>query len=259
LFDRRRYKADLVGIDPDSDLAVLKIQAENLIPATWGDSDSLEVGSMVWAVGSPYEFQQTITSGILSGKNRRGDAYHAKQTLLQTDAAVNPGNSGGPLVNVQGQVIGINTSIFGKTFQGISFAVPSSTARFVFDQLVDDNVVTRGYLGVFPAEVSERFAKEFRLPDLEGAVVDRVQPGSPAHLAGIRRGDVVRRWNGKPVRNFRQLFRFSEASEPGTQVRVDLWRPTDKGDLKLEESVTVTIQALPQIAPRRPSKFTREH
>ena len=258
LFDRRRYKAELVGIDPASDLAVLKIQADNLIPATWGDSDSIEVGSIVWAIGSPYEFQQTITSGILSGKNRRGDAYHAKQTLLQTDAAVNPGNSGGPLVDVQGRVIGINTSIFGKTFQGISFAVPSSTAQFVFDQLVDDNVVTRGYLGVFPSEVSERFAKEFRLPDLEGAVVDRVQQGSPAYQAGIRRGDVVRRWNGKPVRNFRQLFRFAEASEPGTQVKVDLWRPTDNHEFKTEVSVMVTMQALPQFEPRRPSEFIRE-
>jgi serine protease Do len=155
-------------------------------------------------------------------------------------------------------VIGINTSIFGKTFQGISFAVPSSTAQFVFDQLVDDNVVTRGYLGVFPSEVSERFAKEFRLPDLEGAVVDRVQQGSPAYQAGIRRGDVVRRWNGKPVRNFRQLFRFAEASEPGTQVKVDLWRPTDNHEFKTEVSVMVTMQALPQFEPRRPSEFIRE-
>ncbi|MCL4141463.1 UNVERIFIED_CONTAM: hypothetical protein GTU68_030065 [Idotea baltica] len=260
LFDRRRYKAKLVGIDSDSDLAVLKIQADNLIPATWGDSDAIEVGSMVWAIGSPYEFQQTITSGILSGKNRRGDAYHAKQTLtlLQTDAAVNPGNSGGPLVDVQGRVIGINTSIFGKTFQGISFAVPSSTAQFVFDQLVDDNVVTRGYLGVFPSEVSERFAKNFGLPDLEGAVVDQVQPGSPADLAGLRRHDIVRRWNGKPVRDFRQLFRFAEASMPGTQVKIDLWRPTGDKQSKTEESVTVTMQALPQFQQRPPSEFVRE-
>ena len=185
LYDRRRVTARLIGVDNESDLAVLKIEADNLIPAVWGDSDSIEVGSMVWAIGSPYEFTQTITSGILSGKNRRGDAFHKKQTLLQTDAAVNPGNSGGPLVDTQGKVIGINTSIFGKTFQGISFAVPSSTAEFVFEHLVANQKVSRGYLGLLPIEISVQDAARLGLPDLDGALVANVIQGSPADDAGL--------------------------------------------------------------------------
>ena len=260
LYDRRQVTAELVGVDNESDLAVLKIEADNLIPAVWGDSDSIEVGSMVWAIGSPYEFTQTITSGILSGKNRRGDINHKKQTLLQTDAAVNPGNSGGPLVDTQGKVIGINTSIFGKTFQGISFAVPSSTAEFVFEQLVANQKVSRGYIGLKPAEITEQIAAQLGLPDRDGALVLAVTPGSPAYDAGLQGGDILRRWEGVPIRNFRQVFRFAEGTPVGTEVTIDIWRGNDEGML-IEHSARVKIGVPPNRPltrpPTRPSKFER--
>lgn len=245
LHDRRRYPAVLVGTDTISDLALLKIDAPNLIPATWGESDDVNVGSIVWAIGSPYGFQQTVTSGILSGKDRPGDPDHQKQSLLQTDAAVNPGNSGGPLVDSQGHVIGINTSIFGETFQGISFAVPSATARFVYDELLRNGNVTRGYLGVYPAEVNYRDAVRMQLPDLDGAKLSDVVPGSPAYQAGIRPDDIIRSWNGMEVKEFKNLFRFAEMTKPRTRVKVSLFRNG-------EEHVTeVTVGQLPPTQPRR--------
>lgn len=254
LYDRRRVVASLVGVDNESDLAVLKIEADNLIPATWGDSDAIEVGSMVWAIGSPYEFSQTITSGILSGKNRRGDAYHTKQTLLQTDAAVNPGNSGGPLVDIQGKVIGINTSIFGKTFQGISFAVPSSTAEFVFEQLVSGQEVKRGYLGLSPGEISVQRARSLGLPDQQGAYVLQVSNGSPAHRAGIRRGDILLRWQGVLIEDYRQVYRFAEAAPVGSEVTLDIWRSDEQRMLP----ITVTIGQSSNPPLRTPSEFSRD-
>ncbi|MFT7629635.1 MAG: serine protease Do [Mariniblastus sp.] len=224
LNDRRRFTAKLIGIDAISDLALLKINAPNLIPATWGDSDKLEVGSIVWAIGSPYGFQQTVTSGIISGKDRPGDKRHKNQSLLQTDAAVNPGNSGGPLVDAQGQVIGINTSIYGETFQGISFAVPSSTAKFVFQELLDHGKVVRGYLGASPVEVDHRDALRMQLPDLDGAKLSWIEPNSPAENAGIRAGDIIRRWNGTEIKEFRDLYQLAGSTPPDTLVKVSLLR-----------------------------------
>ncbi len=224
LHDRRQYEASLVGSDRRSDLALLKIDAPNLIPAEWGDSDAAEVGSIVWAIGSPYGFQQTVTSGILSGKDRPGDGVNGKQNLLQTDAAVNPGNSGGPLVNSQGNVIGINTSIFGETFQGISFAVPSSTVSFVYKELKTSGRVTRGFLGVIPAEVDSRDAERFNLPDLNGAKLQEVNYDSPAYQAGIRVNDIIRRWNGIEIKEFNTLFRLAEMARPRETVDVTLIR-----------------------------------
>lgn len=245
LHDRRRYAADLIGMDSISDLALLKIDAPNLIPAKWGESDDVNVGSIVWAIGSPYGFQQTVTSGILSGKDRPGDPDHQKQSLLQTDAAVNPGNSGGPLVDSQGHVIGINTSIFGETFQGISFAVPSATAKFVYEELVKNGVVTRGYLGVYPAEVEFRDFARLQLPDLDGAKLAEVVPGSPAYQAGIRKNDIIRSWNGMEVKEFKNLFRFAEMTKPNTRVKVALLRNGE------ERQTEVTVGQLPMFAPRR--------
>lgn len=223
LHDRSRYDATLVGIDLVSDLAVLKIDAQNLVPASWGDSEQASVGSIVWAIGSPYRYDQTVTSGILSGKDRPGDKTR-KQNLLQTDAAVNPGNSGGPLVNADGNVIGINTSIYGESFQGISFAVPSATAQFVYRQLIDKGKVVRGYLGVRPREVSHRLAARMALPDLDGAMLDGVMSNSPADLAGIRGGDVIRSWNGKAIRRYNTLYQLAEMSQPNSKVEVVLIR-----------------------------------
>ena len=223
LHDRSQYKAKLVGVDLVSDLAVLKINANNLVPAVWGDSETAEVGSIVWAIGSPYRYEQTVTSGIISGKDRPGDKSR-KQNLLQTDAAVNPGNSGGPLVDASGNVIGINTSIYGETFQGISFAVPSSTAKFVYGQLLENGSVVRGYLGVKPEEVRYRMAATGYLPDLDGAVLTVVYKNSPADLAGFKEGDVIRKWNGQSVKQYNSLFQLAERSPPNSTVEVVLIR-----------------------------------
>ncbi len=238
--DRRHYTAKLIGADLVSDLALLKINAPGLIPADWGNSDEAEVGSIVWAVGSPYGFQQTVTSGILSGKDRPGDKRQFKQNLLQTDAAVNPGNSGGPLVDSQGRVIGINTSIFGETFQGISFAVPSKTAIFVYNELKEDGRVTRGYLGAVPDAVSFYDSQRFQLPDLNGAKLTSVRRGSPAYRAGIRRNDVIRSWNGTEIKEFRKLYRMAEMTEPYTTVKVTLYRDG------LEQQTQVTVGEFPE-------------
>ena len=239
LHDRSRYEAELVGIDLFSDLAVLKINANDLVPAKWGDSDEASVGSIVWAIGSPYRYEQTVTSGILSGKDRPGDKTR-KQNLLQTDAAVNPGNSGGPLVDAHGDVIGINTSIYGESFQGISFAVPSSTAQFVYKQLIEKGKVVRGYLGVHPREVSHRMAANWSLPDLDGAMLDGVMSDSPADRAGIRGGDVIRSWDGKLIRRYNTLYQLAEMSEPNSTVEVVLIRNGQQ--LKKE----VVVGELPQ-------------
>jgi serine protease Do len=224
LHDRRQFVATLVGEDESSDLALLKIDAPDLVPATWGDSEQVNVGSIVWAIGSPYGFQQTVTSGIISGKDRPGDINHPTQSLLQTDAAVNPGNSGGPLVDAKGRVIGINTSIFGDSFQGISFAVPSETARFIYRELSKKGAVTRGYLGVKPVEVKHRDAMRLQLPDLDGAMLSQVVEGSPASAAGIRSFDIIRQWNGIEVKNFKHLYRLAEMTRPQTLVEVSLIR-----------------------------------
>jgi S1-C subfamily serine protease len=239
LHDRRTYMAVEVGRDVISDIAVLKIDVDGLIPAQWGDSEELDVGSIVWAVGSPYRYEQTVTSGIISAKDRPGDPQGRVKNLLQTDAAVNPGNSGGPLVDENGNVVGINTSIFGKTFQGISFAVPSETARFVYEQILDRGTVVRGFLGVRPKEVTHQNAVRLNLPDLEGALLRQVEPGSPADLAGLQRQDVIRSWNQKPIHSYNSLYRMAERSNPGSVVEVALIRNGEP------RSATITIGEAP--------------
>lgn len=239
LHDRRRFDAELIGIDKISDLALLKINAPGLVAAEWGDSDEADVGSIVWAVGSPYGFQQTITSGIISAKDRPGDGNSRKKTLLQTDAAVNPGNSGGPLVDAQGRVIGINTSIFGDTFQGISFAVPSRTAMFVYEALKENGRVTRGYLGARPSAVSNRDVRRMNLPDLKGAKLMGVEGDSPAARAGIRPNDIIRSWDGKEIIEHNKLYQLAEMTKPNSTVDVTLMRNGQEYQTK------VTVGQLP--------------
>lgn len=224
LHDRRRYSAVQVGeVDELNDLAVLKVDAPDLIPAEWGDSQSLKVGSFVWAIGSPYGYDQSITSGIISAKNRmRRENGH--QQMLQTDAAVNPGNSGGPLVDSQGRVVGINTAIHGDQFQGISFAVPSEVARYVFEQVIKKGYVDFGVLGAYPAPVYPSDASQMQLPDINGALLREVIRGAPADEAGLREGDVIRSWNGQPIREHGNLFRFVDMTHPGTVVKVEYMR-----------------------------------
>lgn len=233
LYDKRQFAADVVGVDELTDLAVLKIDAQELITADWGDSDALEVGSPVWAIGSPFGLEYTVTSGIVSGKNRveqkptpggDGRPKSPHQELLQTDAAVNPGNSGGPLVDSTGAVIGINSSIVGEQFLGISFAIPSSIAKFVFEELAAKGVINRGYFGFDPDPVYQMDADRLGLPDLKGALVGMVQDNSPAQIAGILPGDVIRAWNGKSITDHSILFRYSLLTPPRTRVELTVFR-----------------------------------
>jgi S1-C subfamily serine protease len=228
LADRREFLAKVVGRDNETDLAVLKIEANDLIPAEWGDSDSLELGSSVWAMGSPFGLDQTVTRGIISGKHRRtadntGQA-NPHQDLLQTDAAINPGNSGGPLVNSSGQVVGINTSIYGEFFQGISFAVPSALAREIVDKLIKHGEVRRGFLGVFPASVTHQDAIRLNLPDISGAILTLVEPEAPAGRAGLQVDDVIVRIGGQPIENDVLLFRQIALTEPGAETVIEYFR-----------------------------------
>lgn len=226
LYNRYQYLAEVVGSDTRTDLAVLKISAEGLIPATWGDSDQMDVGSLVWAIGSPYGLDQSVTSGIISGRNRYDENQDnfPQQELLQTDAAVNPGNSGGPLVDAAANLVGINTSIVGEAFQGISFAVPSAVAKFVAEQLIKQGRVSRGYLGLKPIPVDNRMMKEKRLPDLNGALVTDLKPNTPAAFAGIRNGDVIRKWNNIEVRDYLLLYRYIAMTPPHSNATVEVIR-----------------------------------
>ena len=226
LSDGRRVAGELVGFDVLTDLAVVKISANQLIAAQWGDSDRIREGALVWAVGSPFGLERSITSGILSAKNRAG-VGRIYQDFLQTDAAVNRGNSGGPLVDASGSVIGINTMIAGETFLGISFAVPSSVAKEVYEKLVVEGHVARGWLGVGLESVSRNTASPSEDEPLVGArvisLVDQAV-GSPAREAGLRKGDIVVRWNDQVIDSPTTLIRAVAHTAIGTQAEVQVIR-----------------------------------
>lgn len=236
LSDGRKMPAQIIGADRETDLAVLKIKADKLTAAQWGDSTELHAGALVWAVGSPFGLERSITSGILSATNRAGLAGTPYQDFLQTDAAVNPGNSGGPLVDIQGQVIGVNTAIVGDAYQGISFAIPSNVARQVFERIKDDGQVRRGWLGVRLDSITEEHATDIGLAEPTGAyvaeVVQQTGGGSPAAKAGILAGDVVMKWNGKAVSGPASLSTLVAATEVGSTATVVIYR--DGQEITLE-------------------------
>jgi Do/DeqQ family serine protease len=235
LSDGRVFRARVVGEDPLTDLALIKLEgATKLIPGEWGDSDKLEVGDLVWAVGSPFGLQQSVTAGILSGKNRsqrQGPVYY---DFLQTDAAVNPGNSGGPLVDALGRVIGINTAIVGEVYQGISFAIPSNEARSVYERLRKTGRVERGWLGVALVDLEPQFAKQLGYEGEQGVIVAKVIPGSPADAAGIRAEDVILSWNGQEATSSVGLTRLVARTPIGSTVDVVIWRSGQKLTLPVQ-------------------------
>lgn len=225
----------IVGTDPPTDLAVLKINASNLRAATWGDSNQLEVGDWVLAVGNPYGLDRSVTAGIVSAKRRRQVGSSAYQDFLQTDAAVNPGNSGGPLVNLGGEVVGINTAIVGRSFQGISFAIPSDVARDVYERIRESGAVARGWLGVRLQELTPELVEQLMLPLGRGALVAEVVPRGPAAEAGIEQGDVIVRWNGEEVADPIDLGLIVARTEIGSVAEVVVMRGGE--EVTLEVSV----------------------
>jgi serine protease Do len=224
--DRRIFRGQIVGADPKTDIAIIRIDAKNLPVLSWGDSDTLQVGEFVLAIGSPYGLNNTVTMGIISAVGRANVGIADYEDFIQTDAAINPGNSGGPLVNIKGELIGINTAIFSRTggYQGIGFAVPSNMVRLVMDQLVQKGKVTRGWIGVTIQELTPELAQEFGLKISRGALVSDVAKDSPAGRAGIMRGDIVLEFNGKEVKDVSSLRNMVAKSKTGTEITVKILR-----------------------------------
>jgi serine protease Do len=225
LTDRREFKAKVIGSDPQSDVAVLKIDAGNLPTVKMGDSNAVRVGEWVVAIGSPYGFENTVTSGIVSATSRSlPDGTYVP--FIQTDAAVNPGNSGGPLFNMKGEVIGINSQIYSRSggYQGLSFAVPINVASNVEDQLVRTGKVSRGRIGVTIQEVNQSLAKSFGLKEPTGALVSSVEKDGPAAKAGVEPGDVILKVNGKQISRSNDLPLLVANLKPDSTAQVEVWR-----------------------------------
>lgn len=238
LTDRREFKAKLLGSDRRSDVAILKIDANQLPSVKIGDNNRLRVGDWVLAIGSPFGLDNTVTAGIVSAKQRdTGDFL----PLIQTDVAINPGNSGGPLINLKGEVVGINSQIYSRSggFMGISFAIPIDEAIRVGDQLRTSGRVLRGRIGVEIEKVTKEHAELLGLPKTQGALVKGVQSGSAAESAGIKAGDVITRFDGKLVDNASDLPRFVGGTKPGTKTTLTVFRKGTSRDL------TITVAELP--------------
>jgi serine protease Do len=234
LYDKRSFKGKVVGADPKTDIAVVKISADNLPTAPWGDSDRLQVGEFVLAIGNPFGLSHTVTMGIISAVGRANVGIADYEDFIQTDAAINPGNSGGPLVNVRGELIGINTAIFSRTggYQGIGFAVPSNMARLVMEQLMTQGRIVRGWLGVSIQDITPELSQKFGIKGSRGALVSDVTKGSPAEKAGIGRGDVILEFNGKEVTSVGGLRNMVSQSRAGAEVSVKILRGGKEYTLK---------------------------
>ncbi|MCB5160957.1 DegQ family serine endoprotease [Marinomonas algarum] len=240
LNDRREYLAELVGTDPRTDLALLKIDADNLPIVTMGDSDKLKPGQWVLAIGSPFGFDYTVTAGIVSatGRNLPSDNY---VPFIQTDVAINPGNSGGPLFNLDGEVVGINSQIYTRSggFMGVSFAIPSEVAMSVVEQLKSDGKVSRAWLGVLIQDVDNELAESFGLDRSNGALISRVIPDSPAEKAGLRSGDIILSFNGDQIVHSGELPYIVGQMKAGDEVKARVYR-----DGK-EQTIVVTLEGRP--------------
>jgi serine protease Do len=232
LSDTRTFTAKVVGADPQTDVAVVKIEGKDLPTASLGDSSTLHVGDIVMAFGNPFGLNFTVTRGAVSALNRSEGGIEDIQNFIQTDAPINPGNSGGALVNVQGQVVGINTAILsGQSgpggeggFIGIGFAIPINMARHVMEDLVKTGKVSRGYLGAQIRTLDEGLAHAFKVPDTSGALVEDITAGGPADKAGLKNGDVIRKYNGQAVSDSGQLIALVTDTNPGTVATLDVLR-----------------------------------
>jgi serine protease Do len=241
LTDKREFKARVIGADKRTDLALIKIDATGLPAVRMGDPNRLKVGEWVVAIGSPFGFASTVTAGIVSAKGRSLPQENFVP-FIQTDVAINPGNSGGPLFNMRGEVVGINSQIYSRTggFMGLSFAIPIDVAMEVQSQLRQYGRVSRGRIGVVIQEVSKELAESFGLPKPLGALVNAVEKGGPAEKAGVEAGDIITRFDGKPVASSSELPRIVGSTKPGSKASIELWR---KGSVR---EITVTVGELPE-------------
>jgi serine protease DegQ len=246
LADNRRAKARVVGSDPETDLAVLKIDIDKLPAITFGRSDQANVGDVVLAIGNPFGVGQTVTLGIVSALGRSHLGINTFENFIQTDAAINPGNSGGALVDIGGNLIGINTAIYSRTggSMGIGFAIPASVARQVMEQIVQNGSVTRGWIGVGVQDVTAELAESFKLAQAGGALISEVLRGGPADKAGVKAGDVLIAVNGKPVADSSGMLNLIAGLQPGQQAALKVVR----NQAQTELSVTVGRR------PRQPRK-----
>ncbi|MBI4687782.1 MAG: DegQ family serine endoprotease [Nitrospirae bacterium] len=239
--DKREFKGKVIGADPKTDLAVIKIEASNLPTIPWGDSNKLKVGEVVLTIGSPYGLSQTVTMGIVSAVGRANVGIADYEDFIQTDAAINPGNSGGAMVNVRGELVGINTAIFSVTggYQGIGFAIPSSMAKTVMESLVKRGKVVRGWMGVSVQPITPELAKQFNLKEDFGALVGDITEGGPAEKGGLLRGDVILEYDGKKISEPYLLRNMVADTPPGKEVDIKIIRDGKTKSLK------VTIGELP--------------
>ena len=241
LTDKREYRARVIGADKRTDIALLKIEASGLPTVRLGDPNRLKVGEWVVAIGSPFGFESTVTAGIVSAKGRSLPQENFVP-FIQTDAAINPGNSGGPLFNMKGEVVGINSQIYSRTggFMGLSFAIPIDVAMDVQAQLRQSGRVSRGRIGVVIQEVSKELAESFGLSKPAGALVNAVEKGGPAEKAGVETGDIILKFDGKPVANSGDLPRLVGNTKPGSRMSMEIWR---KGSSR---EITVTVGEMPE-------------
>jgi Do/DeqQ family serine protease len=247
LADGRTATAKVIGADPETDVAVLRIELDQLPAVTFGDVDQLQVGDIVLAIGNPFAVGQTVTSGIVSALGRKGLGINTFENFIQTDAAINPGNSGGALVDVSGNLVGINTAIFSRTggSLGIGFAIPANAARQVMESLIRDGTVTRGWIGVEPRDLTPEIAQTFGLPVKDGVLITGVLQNGPASNGGLRPGDVVVKVAGVDVSNTQQLLSAVAGLKPNTDAVIGVQR----GDRALE----LTLQVA-----QRPRQMRRE-
>jgi Do/DeqQ family serine protease len=241
--------AKVVGNDPETDLAVLRVQGENLPAITFGSSEGLRVGDAVLAIGNPFGVGQTVTSGIVSALGRSGLGINVFENFIQTDAAINPGNSGGALVDAQGNLVGINTAIYSRTpggaSLGIGFAIPVSTAKMVLEQIVNSGSVTRGWIGVELQPITPPLAEAFKLKSLEGAIVNGVLKNGPADKAGTKPGDVLLAINDKPVGGPQSVLDIVAVLAPGSPAKLKVKR---KGE-DMELDIVIGRRPKPQVRP----------
>ena len=248
----QQFTAKVIGGDAPTDVAVLKISSKDLPIITMADSDKLEVGDVVLAIGNPFGVGQTVTMGIVSGTGRTALGINQYEDFIQTDAAINPGNSGGALVDADGRLVGINTAIFSESggYQGVGFAVPANLARSVMERLIKYGKVTRGFLGVDIQSLSPELSEEFKLPDQSGALVTDVESGTPAEKAGLQDGDVIRQVDGKKIADSQQLRLMISQTAPGTKVTLTILRG-ENGKKPVEKTISATLGTLPGQANAR--------